>query len=184
METDLTKAIKKRLHYFRPAMNSSMRTIRWAEEVRTPTGFVDVIRFEDYIANNKSYCSREQPSTQYIPPQPCKIPGKAFPCEECRGCIHHKHVYELGILTTCFEVKITVSDFKSENGHNFHGNRNYYAVPIEIYDKIESLTPPEIGIIVFYPKSQHMIVKRESEHREISYEELAYMLYDALKKWI
>lgn len=184
METELTKAIKKRLHYFRPAMNSSMRTIRWAEEVRTPTGFVDVIRFEDYIANNESYCSREHPSTKFIPPQPCKIPGKAFPCDECRGCVHHKHVYELGILTTCFEVKITVSDFKSENGHNFHGNRNYYAVPIEIYDKIESLTPPGIGIIVLYPESHHMIVKRECEHREISYEDLAYMLYDALKKWV
>jgi len=161
-----------------------MRTIRWAEEVRTPTGFVDVIRFEDYIANNKSYCSREHPSTQFIPAQSCKIPGNAFPCAECRGCVYHKHIYELGILTTCFEVKITVSDFKSENGHNFHGNRNYYAVPVEIYDKIESLTPPGIGIIGFYPESHRMIVKRECEHREISYEDLAYMLYDALKKWV
>lgn len=26
---------------------------------------------------------------------------------------------------TCFEIKITKSDFKSENGHNFVGNKNY-----------------------------------------------------------
>jgi hypothetical protein len=165
-------------------MNSSMRTIRWAEEVRTATGFVDVIRFEDYIANNKSYCSRENPSTQYIPAQPCKIPGNAFPCKECRGCVYHKHVYELGILATCFEVKITASDFKSKNGHNFSGNKNYYAVPVEIYESIKDDVPPGVGIIVYYQDSGHMIVKRESDMRQISPEEMNYLLYDALKKWV
>lgn len=182
METKLTKDIKQRLHYFRPAMNSSMRKIRWAEEVRTATGFVDVIRFEDYIAENKSHCSRKQPGDDK--PLPCKIPGKAFPCKECGGCIFHKHIYELGILTTCYEVKISVSDFKSKNGHNFSGNRNYYAVPIEIYESIKDNVPPGIGIIAYYQDSSHMIVKRESDMRQIAPEELNYLLYDALKKWV
>lgn len=152
--------------------------------METTTGYVDVIRFEDYIENNKSYCQREKLSTKFIPPQPCKINGKQFPCSECRGCVYHRHVHELGILTTCFEVKITVSDFKSKNGHNFHGNRNYYAVPIEIYEKISRLTPPEIGIIAYYPDSGHMTVKRECKERKINEESLSYLLYAALKKWV
>ena len=175
METDLTKRIKQRLHYFRPAFNSSMRTIRWAEEVRTPTGFVDVIRFEDYVERDESYCARKPG---------CKFHGKGFQNEACAGCVFRRAVYNMGILTTCFEVKITVSDFKSENGHNFHGNRNYYAVPVDIYDKVKDLVPPEIGIIVFYPESAHMAVKRECEHREITTETLSWLLYDALKKWV
>ena len=182
METELTKAIKKRLHGFRPAMNSSMRTIRWAEEVQTATGFVDVIRFEDYVANDKSYCGKKAPGEET--PRSCKLPGKEYPCKECHGCIFHKHVYELGILTTCYEVKITVSDFRSPNGHNFHGNRNFYAVPVEIYPKIKDLVPEGIGIVVYYSNSGHMVVKRESEHREIGFEAMAYLLYDALKKWV
>ena len=175
METALTKRIKRRLHNFRPAFNSSMRTIRWAEEVQTPTGFVDVIRFEDYVERDESYCDRQQG---------CKIPGKAFPCKACAGCFFRRPVYNMGILTSCFEVKITVSDFKSENGHNFHGNRNYYAVPVEIYDKVKDLVPPGIGIIVFYPESAHMTVKRECEHREITAEMCSTLLYGALKKWV
>lgn len=175
METDLTKRIKRRLHNFCPALNSSMRTIRWAEEVQTPTGFVDVIRFEDYTKQDLSYCDRQQG---------CKIPGKAFPCSTCKGCVFRRPVYTLGILTTCYEVKITVSNFKSKNGHNFHGNRNYYVVPVEIYDKVKCLVPQGIGIIVFYPKSGYMVVKRECEHREITLGTLSNLLYDALKKWV
>jgi hypothetical protein len=87
-------------------------------------------------------------------------------------------------LTTCFEVKITASDFKSENGHNFCGNKNYYAVPAEIYESIKDNVPPGIGIIVYYRDSGRMIVKRESEMRRIAPEELSYLLYDALRKWV
>lgn len=174
METQLTKEIKRQIRLFRPALSSSLRTIRWAEEVRTDIGYVDVIRFEDYITKDNSYCGRQQ----------CKIEGNTFPCKQCRGCVFKKHHYDLGILTTCFEVKISVSDFKSKNGHNFHGNRNYYVVPNDIFSDINSLVPPEIGIIVFYPKSGHMTVKKESVHREIDPETLSLLLYNALKKWV
>lgn len=187
METDLTKRIKRRLHEFRPAFSSSMRTIRWAEEVQTPTGYVDVIRFEDYVERDDSFCAvldmrSELPTNAFK--RECKVPGETFPNKHCRGCFFKRNVHRMGILTTCFEVKITVSDFKSENGHNFHGNRNYYAVPVEIYDKVKDLVPQGIGIIVFYPDSAHMVVKRESEHREIGAETLSILLYDALKKWV
>lgn len=49
----------------------------------------------------------------------------------------------------CVEVKITLSDFKSKHGHNFVGNKNYYAVPLDLVDKIRVLVPKHIGIIAF-----------------------------------
>ena len=56
METELTKEIKIALHSYNPKMNSSMRTIRYADEVWTPHGIVDVIRFEDYVVSRDMRC--------------------------------------------------------------------------------------------------------------------------------
>lgn len=182
-ETNLTKEIKKALRGYAPQMNSKMRTVRWAEEVDVIAGYVDSIRFEDYIANNQSYCSREKLSTQYIPPQPCKIPGNKYPCKECYGCVFHKHVYELGILTSCFEIKISKSDFESPNGHNFVGNRNYYVVPKELYLSIKDLVPDDIGIILYHGHGC-LFKKKECTFREIDPGDLNRYLYNALKKWV
>ena len=46
METKLTSLIKKATHTYNPQMGN-LRTIRYADEVTTPTGIVDSIRFED-----------------------------------------------------------------------------------------------------------------------------------------
>lgn len=159
-------------------MNSNMRTVRWAEEVQTQGGFVDVIRFEDYIKNNKSFCKKEQEQ------QSCKLENKKFPGKHCHGCVCHAHVYELDILTTCYEVKISKSDFKSKNGHNFYGNRNYYVVPVELYNDIIDMVPQDIGVIVYYSQSQHMKIKKEAIFREVSEKEVLYLMYNSLKKWV
>jgi len=66
METELTQNIKSRIRWFRPEMPSSMRTIRWAEEVSTKTGIVDVIRFEDYKIEDNSYCGYPESNYRYV----------------------------------------------------------------------------------------------------------------------
>lgn len=182
METELTKTIKQRIPGWRPAFNSSMRTIRYAYEVWTPTGIVDVIRFEDaYIGGFEAqhYCKSEDLFRK------CKIEGLAYPNENCLGCVWNgiRKIRGIEILTTCFEVKITVADFKSENGHNFHGNHNYYVVPVNICDKILPLVEDGIGVVVFYPESGHMVEKKKCERRKLDDSLLVRLLYDALKKW-
>ena len=87
-------------------------------------------------------------------------------------------------MTTCFEIKISVSDFKSKNGHNFCGNHNYYVVPLDIYKSIEPLVPTDIGIIVYYPLTQSMRVEKESVFKEVKPVDLVLLLYNALKKWV
>lgn len=195
METELTKKIKNACHFFKPEMPTKLRTIRYADEVWTPTGIVDVIRFEDCIANDRSFCAtieyqgfdaKYQEYLKTIAPHigDCKFPGNKFPNSHCTGCVFHRHVHDIGMLVTCYEVKISVSDFKSKNGHNFWGNKNYYAVDSRIYESIKSLAPDDIGIIVYYEKTDTMRIKKECAYKEISFETKTQLLYDALKKWV
>lgn len=48
---------------------------------------------------------------------------------------------------TCIEIKVTKSDFKSDNGHNLIGNKNYYAIPPGLYESIKDLIPNHVGVM-------------------------------------
>ena len=51
----------------------------------------------------------------------------------------------------CYVIKITKADFKSENGHNFIGNKNYYVIPSDLLDfaKEQLKNQTKVGIITF-----------------------------------
>ncbi|WP_394875491.1 hypothetical protein [Clostridium neonatale] len=181
METELTKEMKIAIRNYKPILSSNMRTIRWAEEVDVGTGFVDSIRFEDYIKNiNEVYECRKENKRIDINNPICSM-GK----NNCNGCIFKSsklNERQLGIMTTCYEMKITKADFKSKNGHNFVGNRNYYVMPKELYPKVEDLIEDDIGVILYYGHGC-LRIKKECGHREISEEVLNRLLFNALKKW-
>lgn len=196
METQLTKEIKRGIRFFKPALTTQLRTIRFAEEVWTPTGIVDVIRFEDYIEKDSSFCA----SIEYerLPEKDkevmkrcnsgnmgrCKVENETYPNPRCKGCVWHRHCHEIGMLITCYECKISVSDFKSKNGHNFHGNKNYYVVPKDIAKDILPLLPPGIGLIQYNPASKQFRTVKECEFRAVDEATKTRLLYDALKKWV
>lgn len=46
----------------------------------------------------------------------------------------------------CFEVKSSVEDFRSLNGHNFIGDLNYYVMPQEVYYKVQWDIPYGVGV--------------------------------------
>lgn len=196
METELTKNMKRGLRYFKPSLPTKLRTIRFAEEVWTPTGIVDVIRFEDYISRDSSFCALLE--YDKMPKQEqaiifrmsngrikeCKKAGEKYPNPSCRGCTWYRYVHEIDMLVTCYECKITVADFKSKNGHNFHGNHNYYVVPKEIVSQIRPLIPEGIGLIQYDGKSERYRTVKECEFRKVDEALKARLLYDALKKWV
>lgn len=39
---------------------------------------------------------------------------------------------------TCYEIKVSESDFNSEHGHNLSGEYNYYVLPSDLYKKLKS----------------------------------------------
>lgn len=53
----------------------------------------------------------------------------------------------------CYEVKSSVEDFHSKNGHNFLGDFNYYVMPEEVFEKIKNEIPYNVG--VFVPDGKH-----------------------------
>ncbi len=175
METELTKKMKIAIRNYSPALSSSLRTIRWAEEVTTGTGIVDSIRFEDYIAEDRSFCREEK----------CKYENEDTICnpKKCHGCFHKCNEHVLGMLITCFEMKITKSDFKSKHGHNFVGNHNYYVMPKDLYEKVQDLIEDDIGVILYYP-SGALIKKKECVFKEVEKDMQIYLLYNAFKKWV
>lgn len=48
----------------------------------------------------------------------------------------------------CFEVKSSVEDFHSKNGHNFIGDYNYYVMPEKVYEKVNKEIPYNVGVLV------------------------------------
>lgn len=53
----------------------------------------------------------------------------------------------------CYEIKSSVEDFHSKNGHNFIGDYNYYVMPEEVYEKVKSEIPWRVGVYV--PNGTH-----------------------------
>ena len=48
----------------------------------------------------------------------------------------------------CYEVKSSVEDFRSKNGHNFLGDFNYYVMPEEVFEKVQNEIPYNVGVFV------------------------------------
>ena len=48
----------------------------------------------------------------------------------------------------CYEIKSSVEDFRSKNGHNFIGDYNYYVMPEDVYEKISREIPWGVGVFV------------------------------------
>lgn len=195
METELTKTIKRLTHNYNPKLKSSMRTIRWADEVATPDGgYVDSVRFEDYYESDYYKCrlidyetmdKSVQEWTQAVKPDSI---GKCFrdgtnkmSSEKCHGCAWRLHGYQIGMCVTCYEIKVSLSDFKSGNKCSFFGNENYYCVPKELAPKISALVPEGIGILVYTGKNLRKY--RESAWKEVDEKTKIYLLYNAMKKW-
>lgn len=48
----------------------------------------------------------------------------------------------------CYEVKSSIEDFHSKNGHNFLGDYNYYVMPEEVFEKVKNKVPYYVGVLV------------------------------------
>lgn len=47
----------------------------------------------------------------------------------------------------CYEVKSSIEDFHSKNGHNFIGDLNYYVMPFEVYESVKGEIPWAVGVM-------------------------------------
>jgi hypothetical protein len=96
---------------------------------------------------------------------------------------------------TCYEIKVSESDFNSENGHNFYGDYNYYVFPKELYDKLranerysklfEDVWYNRTGIIVFTDKQIKVIksAKLQDRYDKFTFEERMRFIDKILISW-
>ena len=48
----------------------------------------------------------------------------------------------------CYEIKSSIDDFHSKNGHNFIGDYNYYVMTQDVYEYVKSEIPHDIGVYI------------------------------------
>lgn len=71
----------------------------------------------------------------------------------------------------CYEIKSSVEDFHSKNGHNFIGDYNYFVMPEEVFEAVKREIPYGIGVYV--PKTdrigrEYLISKYKARRRDRS----------------
>ena len=82
----------------------------------------------------------------------------------------------------CFEIKISLGDFKSGHGHNFCGNLNYYVIPKDLLPKVQDLVPENIGIIVYMENSDRLSITKECTYQDIPEEDYNWFLLSCVNK--
>lgn len=201
-KTELTKAIEQAIIEWNPAQIGDIKVNKHrahhtglevpAECGTTTGGIIDAVRVSEYFGNVKTthHCGMGRWKSQTGSEIQCPY-GKKITAGSETWCAHYgcrwNYLRAEGtpeVLLTCVEIKVTKSDFKSEHGHNFVGNLNYYAVPEEIYKEIEPLVPEDIGILVYLHKGiyQGLRSRRKPTFRPMTDEEQKWLILSVFKR--
>lgn len=99
-------------------------------------------------------------------------PRKAFGCDEVTIGWYGSERVDFLVYTTsdcfyCYEIKVTVSDFHSRNKTTFVGNLNYFVMPEDVYEKVKSEIPDEVGAYVLRGKKL-VCIKRAKRQKVLA----------------
>lgn len=81
--------------------------------------------------------------------------------------------YDTKGVWRCYEIKVSVSDFRSKAKKTFCGHYNYYVLPQELYDKVKDEIPAHIGV---YVNGTHSV--KRAKKQELGVDE--HVLKDSL----
>lgn len=80
----------------------------------------------------------------------------------------------------CYEVKSSVEDFNSKNGHNFLGDFNYYVMQENVFEKVKDKIPYYVGVLVPSDdiwKTLKSVKKAKRKDRERPVSEMLLMMF-------
>lgn len=84
----------------------------------------------------------------------------------------------------CYEIKSSIEDFHSKNGHNFIGDFNYYVMLEDVYEKVKDEIPRDIGVFVLCGKYYYTdyynlksVKKAKRKNRERPVSEILLMMF-------
>ena len=207
-KTEMTQQIERALRYYHPAEVCGIRVNKFrgshtAFEVpvvcgTTRAGLVDCMRVQEYFGgiHSEEYCRikkyadcGKEWATAMDASFTCSRgfgPGEKPELCDAYGC-PYRYIREVGtqqILVTCYEIKVSKSDFRSKNGHNFVGNCNYYIIPNELYAAVVDLVPEDIGIILYLHAGSYTGLRRKKEctFKQLTDEEQKWFLLSTMKR--
>ena len=93
-------------------------------------------------------------------------------------CFVHKTL----VVVHCYEVKSSVEDFRSKNGHNFLGDFNYYVMPEEVLEEIRSLIPWDVGVYVPQDAGLHCAKRARRRDRSRPVSEMLLMMWRSSRR--
>lgn len=167
----------------------------------TKSGIVDYVWIADGFANEKStYKCTLLSNIDYVSPQfKCnrhlKEDFNALKCytelgvvdSVCNNCVMKCRTVErdMAHYIICFEIKVTVNDFYSKNGHNFVGDLNYYVMLPTVYEAVRDDIPENVGVIVANISKEDNVtfkIKKDSTLTTITEEDRNWFLQTALSR--
>lgn len=84
----------------------------------------------------------------------------------------------------CYEIKSSVEDFHSKNGHNFIGDFNYYVMPEEVFQAVKDQIPYYVGVLVPDAHSLQAVKKAHRNSRERPVSEMLLMMWRSSRREI
>lgn len=76
-------------------------------------------------------------------------------------------------IIRCFEIKVTVADFRSPCISSFDGHYNYYVMPLEVYEKVENEIPTFVGVFIY--SRMHLSSVKKAIKQKLSSEKVEVM---------
>lgn len=83
-----------------------------------------------------------------------------------------------------YEVKSSVEDFQSKNGHNFIADFNYYVMPPEVYEAVKASIPYNIGVLCPDGEQLRCVKKAARKDRTRPVSEMLLMLWRSSRRQI
>lgn len=77
----------------------------------------------------------------------------------------------------CYEIKSSVEDFHSKNGHNLIGDYNYYVMPSKVYQKVSAKIPFGVGVYCSTGGSLESVKQARRMNRQRSVTEMLLMMF-------
>lgn len=86
----------------------------------------------------------------------------------------------------CYEIKSSIEDFNSKNGHNLIGDYNYYVMPTEVFEKVKSEIPYRVGVYTYngYENTLMSVKKARRSDRTKSVLEMLLMMFRSANRVI
>lgn len=84
----------------------------------------------------------------------------------------------------CFEIKSSVEDFHSKNGHNFIGDLNYYVMPKDVFQVVKDRIPYNVGVLVPGQYGLQTVKKVRRKDRDRPVSEMLLMMWRSSRREI